>query len=304
MTKLGNYTLLAGYVNDTMGLYDSDIVNANILVSLFVDNIPPQLFINSPKNQTYYSSNLLINITATDYSLDKVWYNYNGTNITYSNPINVILPDSNYLMRAWANDSLGNINSTSTYFTIFNAIYNSVPYCSEGNSPCVAGSNLLKCRDNINDGNGPEPNNPNTIDSCTDGTAVYSTPSCGNDESVENITIISLNHSKFVKGDFINVSAWVHCYGTNNYVGLIYAPNASSPVWQVIEVNNDECLVSGYRDVIFSPFNISNISGDHAVRVYITYDTAPNLSQTCAVRSSGNRYDDNDDVVFKVFEEI
>ncbi len=178
------------------------------------------------------------------------------------------------------------------------------PYCANGTSPCIANTSLLKCRDSITDGNGPEPNQPNTIDTCSDGTGTYSTPSCGGDESVENITVTDLNHSKFRAGDTVSVSAWVYCYGaTDDHLGLVYTNNASasSPSWTLVEFREDACSGAGYQQITFNDFALDDVEGNHSVRVYITYDTAGTLPQnTCAVRSSGTRYDDNDDVVFSV----
>lgn len=178
------------------------------------------------------------------------------------------------------------------------------PYCSNGSSPCTAGTSLLACRDSVSDGNGPEPNQPNTIDSCDDGTATYSSPSCGGDESVENITITDLNSSSFLEGDTVSVSTWVHCYGaTDDHLGLAYTndSDASTPQWTLLEFQEDGCPSSGYQQITFNDFTIDNTAGNHSIRVYITYDTAGTPPQsTCAVRSSGSRYDDNDDLVFLV----
>ncbi|MFV2040637.1 MAG: hypothetical protein ACC644_01465, partial [Candidatus Hydrothermarchaeales archaeon] len=178
------------------------------------------------------------------------------------------------------------------------------PYCATGESPCIANSSLLKCRDTVSDGNGPEPNQPNTIDTCDDGTATFSTPSCGGDESVENITITDYNNTYFRAGDTVGVEAWVFCYGTtDDHLGLAYTndSNAATPQWQLKEFREDGCPAAGYQRIVFNNFTLDDAAGNHSVRVYITYDTAaPPPQNTCAVRSAGNRYDDNDDLVFAV----
>lgn len=177
------------------------------------------------------------------------------------------------------------------------------PYCEYGESPCIADSAMLKCRDSVTDGNGPEPNQPNTIDTCQDGTAVYSNPSCGGDESIENITITDLNNSNFRPGDTVEASAWVHCYAaTDDHLGLVYTNNsdAATPQWQLLEFLEDGCSSAGYQEITFSNFQLDNVSGNHTLRVYITYDTSFVVPQNFCANRSGSRYDDNDDVVFRV----
>lgn len=182
--------------------------------------------------------------------------------------------------------------------------YNShftAPYCADGASPCIASSVLLKCRNSVNDGYGPEPNEPNTIDSCTDGTGTYSTPSCGGDESVENITIIDYNNSIFTYGDTIGVKAVVHCYDTNDHLALIYSNDSSAGtlIWKQKQYIAS-CPSAGYNTIYFDNFTLDNIAGNHSVRVWINYDSSQDTGQTCASRSSGTNYADNDDVAFLV----
>ncbi|MBD3310123.1 hypothetical protein GF351_02800, partial [Candidatus Woesearchaeota archaeon] len=178
------------------------------------------------------------------------------------------------------------------------------PYCAGGESPCIANSSLLKCRNGVSDGYGPEPNEPNTIDSCADGTGTYSTPSCGGDESVENITVYDHNNSVFRPGDLIGVEAVVHCYDTADHLALVYTNNSNeaTPNWiQMQYIAN--CPSAGYNSISFDNFTLHNTSGNHSVRVWINYDTSQDTTQTCAARSSGTNYADNDDVVFLVERE-
>lgn len=172
------------------------------------------------------------------------------------------------------------------------------PYCSDGESPCIADSADLRCRDSVSDGNGPEPNSPNTIDDCTDGSAIYADPSCGGDESVENITITDLDNDNFRPGDTIRVEAWVHCWddGSEDNINLIYASNASDPDW-VVKDYISSCSVSGYHNVVFDNITLDDVEGDHAIRVLIEYQGS--TSTTC----SDGDYSDNDDLVFRVEEE-
>ncbi len=169
----------------------------------------------------------------------------------------------------------------------YNSTYGA-PYCGDsGISPCIANSSLLRSRDNI--GGGSEPNYPNTIDTCNDGSwGTYQS-----DESVENITIASLNHSVFIKGDTINVTATVYCYdGSGDNVNFVYTNNTDSPAWKVM-ASVDPCPAAGLN-TFSKTWKLDNIAGKHAVRVSIQWNGA--TTTTCG---SGN-YDDNDDVVFNV----
>jgi len=88
----------------------------------------------------------------------------------------------------------------------YNVTYGA-PRCANSSSPCYANSSMLQSRDSLLT---PEPNQPNTLDACTDGTlGTYLT-----DESVENITVTSLNSSTFNAGDTVNVTATVYCFDT------------------------------------------------------------------------------------------
>ena len=93
---------------------------------------------------------------------------------------------------------------TATYDSGFGA-----PRCANESSPCIAPSSLLLSRGTLGT---PEPNQPNTIDSCTDG----SSGTYQSDESSENITITSLSGSKFITGGKVQVDAWYYCYATGD----------------------------------------------------------------------------------------
>jgi hypothetical protein len=102
-------TSLIAYSNDTIGNSNSTSV------TFFIDSIAPTLSIISPNNITYNYSSILFNISSSG---QNTWYNYNGTNITYSIPTYLNLSDGNYTLYVYANDTLGNYNSTSVSFTI------------------------------------------------------------------------------------------------------------------------------------------------------------------------------------------
>ena len=78
----------------------------------------PDLQIISPANINYMNATILLNISANDSTLDKIWYNWNETNYTYTVPLNITFNEGSNILTAWANDSLGNLNSTTVSFTI------------------------------------------------------------------------------------------------------------------------------------------------------------------------------------------
>ncbi|MEM2873973.1 MAG: PGF-pre-PGF domain-containing protein [Candidatus Nanoarchaeia archaeon] len=81
------------------------------------DTIAPFITINSPLNQSYNNTTILLNISATDTNLDEIWYNWNGTNYTYAAPIYITFNEGVNILYAYANDTFGNLNSTFVTFT-------------------------------------------------------------------------------------------------------------------------------------------------------------------------------------------
>ncbi|UZE93591.1 MAG: lamin tail domain-containing protein [Candidatus Pacearchaeota archaeon] len=88
-------------------------------ITVTEDTEPPVVIIESPLNITYSVNDILINITATDdNAVDQIWFNYNGTNVTYTVPFIETFEDGFYIMDAWANDTSGNIGSDQVMFTV------------------------------------------------------------------------------------------------------------------------------------------------------------------------------------------
>lgn len=108
-TGIINYTI---YANDTNGLEVNESYNFAVK-----DTIPPLITIHNPLNQSYDNATQLVNITADDH-VDSIWYNWNGTNVTYTSEINITFPDGTHTLYAYANDSLGHESSDSVTFTI------------------------------------------------------------------------------------------------------------------------------------------------------------------------------------------
>ena len=82
------------------------------------DAIAPNLAIISPLNQSYNTDLILVNISASDANLASVWW-YNGSaNLTYTSLIFYNFPQGSNTLIAYANDTIGNLNSTSITFYV------------------------------------------------------------------------------------------------------------------------------------------------------------------------------------------
>ncbi|TFF96744.1 MAG: ABC transporter substrate-binding protein, partial [Promethearchaeota archaeon] len=104
---------LYAWANDSVGNIGSDSV------SFIIDTTDPSLDIISPMNLTYYNTKQLLNISATDnYAIDSIWYNWDGTNETYTNPINITFDEGLNTIYVWVEDVAGNVVSDSKTFTI------------------------------------------------------------------------------------------------------------------------------------------------------------------------------------------
>jgi PGF-pre-PGF domain-containing protein len=96
------------------------ITNTSETRSLTIDTTPPKVTVISPLNQTYANITLLVNISAVDPNLDKIWF-FNGiANETYTTPVYRTFSKGSNTLTAWANDTAGNTNSTNVTFFVDN----------------------------------------------------------------------------------------------------------------------------------------------------------------------------------------
>jgi hypothetical protein len=85
--------------------------------SFLTDSSPPTISFILPVNTTY-NATVPIEIDATDDRLDSIWFFDGFSNQTYTGPFNDTYPTGTYTIQAWANDTVGNINTTSITFTV------------------------------------------------------------------------------------------------------------------------------------------------------------------------------------------
>lgn len=165
------------------------------------------------------------------------------------------------------------------------AVYNSglgAPACSVAGSECDSLA-LLDGRAT----KGPEPNQPNTLDSCTDGNS----GTYHSDESIDKIVVSTLDNGNFSVGDTVKVDVTVYAYqtGSSDTLDLYYAADANNPSWVLIGSTG---APGGGTQTISANYTLP--SGNlQAVRANFRYQGS---ASTCG---SGN-YDDTDDLVFAV----
>jgi len=100
------------------------------------------------------------------------------------------------------------------------------PKCAVVGSSCDSGPALLLGRGT----RGPEPNQPNTINSsCTDGTS----GTFHSDESNDRIKVSTTDAASFAAGKTVRIDAtvWAWTNPSADHLDLYYAANAASPTW-------------------------------------------------------------------------
>ncbi|WP_445474165.1 PGF-pre-PGF domain-containing protein [Methanococcoides methylutens] len=123
------------FASDTIGNVGSAMINFSI------DTTAPTVTIESPQNTTYETNTVNLNVYA-DEDVHTWTYNINNTgnntfnpNITFSN-----LPEGEYNITIFANDTAGNVGSARTNFTIDVTTLPSTPNKSSSSSSGGGGS--------------------------------------------------------------------------------------------------------------------------------------------------------------------
>ncbi|VVB78203.1 Uncharacterised protein [uncultured archaeon] len=106
----GSHTIIFS-CNDSFG-------NLNSTYRIFgIDTIPPHISFNSPINKSYSTRNLSINL-LTNSDGKNLWFNRGLGNETYLITIIKLFNEGTNIIYAYANDSVGNLNSTNVTFFI------------------------------------------------------------------------------------------------------------------------------------------------------------------------------------------
>ena len=156
------------------------------------------------------------------------------------------------------------------------------PRCSTPGSSCDS-VGLLDGRGTV----GPEPNQPNTLDTCTDGTA----GSYHSDESNDRIVVRTLDGGNFAEGATVEVevTVWAWSTGSSDTLDLYYTADANNPSWTLLGSFSPS---GGGQQVLTTQYTLPTGSLQ-AVRANFRYT---GTQSPC----SGGTYDDADDLAFAV----
>jgi hypothetical protein len=176
-----------------------------------------------------------------------------------------------------------------------NAVFDSsfgAPRCTSPGNSCSS-ENLLNGRRMIS--NGPEPNEPNTLDGCLDGQyGVYQS-----DETIEKVVVRSgdidtPSGEDMKEGDTVTIiaSVWAWNTGASDRADFYYTGDASNPEWQYIGTVTPPS--GGANDLMMS-YTLPQGSAQ-AVRVQFRYGVDGGNIDTCIP----GEFNDRDDLVFTV----
>ena len=158
------------------------------------------------------------------------------------------------------------------------------PKCGTVGRSCDSGASLLLGRD----GKGPEPNQPNTVNtSCADGTS----GTFHSDESSDRLKVSTTDGSLFAPGKTVRIDATVWAWTTpsNDKLDLYYAADASSPSWTLVTTLSP---TAGGAQTLSATYTLPT-GALQAVRARFRY-------QGSAAACGAGGYDDHDDLVFAV----
>ncbi len=201
-----------------------------------------------------------------------------------------VSPASTTTYTVTATTSCGTAQDSAT-ITVFNgngpqdATFNAglgAPSCAVAGSSCDSQS-LLVGRNS----QGPEPNQPNTLDVCNDGTS----GTFHSDESNDQIVVSTLDSTDLTEGDTVRIDATVWAWTTpgQDTLDLYYAADANNPSWVFITSMNPPAAAAQTLSV-----NYTLPTGTlQAIRANFRYQG------TASPCSAGN-FDDHDDLVFAV----
>eukprot|EP00984_Skeletonema_dohrnii_P033572 scaffold30519_cov162-Skeletonema_dohrnii-CCMP3373.AAC.1 len=166
------------------------------------------------------------------------------------------------------------------------------PKCSSFGSSCDSQGLLDGCGTMTN---GNEPNQPNTLNSCYDGSG----GTYHSDESVDKIVVSQAPGitSDMTEGDTVTITATVWCWSTGapDYIDFYYASDASNPVW--VQIGERQQCPGGGAQTVTAEYTLPE--GDiQAVRVNLMYQSSTASTDSCTTGG----YDDTDDLVFLVKE--
>lgn len=119
LSDVGNVIFFQLWLNDTFGFSNTSIVFFSV-----VNTNPPTVGITNPQNDTY-TGDVPITLTNSSEDADTCWYAIYYTNdslhtgnTTWTESVDVSLPTATYYLVAYLNDTAGNEDSETVYFTV------------------------------------------------------------------------------------------------------------------------------------------------------------------------------------------
>jgi hypothetical protein len=159
-----------------------------------------------------------------------------------------------------------------------------VPACNSAGNSCDSGSSLLLGRGSL----GPEQHQPNTLDSCADGTS----GTYHSDESLDALKVSTTDGSNFAPGKTVKIEATVWAYSSysSDSLDLYYAADASAPSWTFI---GTVAPTAAGSQVLSKTYTLPTGGSMQAVRGVFRYSGSAGACTT-------GGYDDHDDIAFAV----
>jgi len=114
------HTWEGGYADK---FYSKEYINSSLWPYLNItyhlsDIVAPNLAIISPENLNYNNATILVNLSAEDPNLNTIWWLNGSDNLTYTDEVYYIFQEGSNTIIAYANDSVGNENSSSVSFYV------------------------------------------------------------------------------------------------------------------------------------------------------------------------------------------
>jgi hypothetical protein len=252
-------------------------------VRLFViaDTIAPTITINNPADNTIYNNaTQLVNISSSDSGsgINLTWYNWNGTNYTYTSEENVTFAEENNTLIAYVNDTSGNENSTNVTFTVDTTKPNiTILGCSPSvvkiNNSTICNATITDIRLETITANVTMPNS----------TAIIASVS-----NVSDNYYLEFNGTE-IEGQY-NVT-WL----ANDTVGNLAAANDSFDVFYfpsvIIEYPHNETFYR--RHAVPISINATDVHGIDAEIAQITFPNSTSLNITLGPGLQSDNFDSN-----------
>jgi hypothetical protein len=289
--------------------------SAPVTLNVMVDNdrIPPVTAITAPSSGSVLSGQVSVEASASDDrgSLASVSFYVDGhliqTDTTAPYAIawdSASMSNGSHTLHTVASDGRGN-QATSAPVTVetnnpgADVSYDPVlkaPRCGSVRSSCDS-RNLLRGRADT----GLEPNAPNTLGTCVEGSIYNSTYN----EAIERIRVIRLDGTALAPGKRVRleVDVWVS-QASLDALHLYYTADATRPSWTPLTAYGSLSPPPGTSNqslVTLSAEYILPAGGLQAVRAEFGFGEG---FGTCSVRSPWVSVTDHDDLVFPVGQEV